>query len=238
MADELFTILGQVGAIAILGGIGAALYRRHFQLRWFIVALLLYVIYDVLLTRGLFLIPSLPADSDWNWLGKVMSLAGMLIVASLPHFGFKKIGLALPQRANVTTPIVVLLVLLGLFAYLAVSDDSGVADLETIVFQWTMPSFDEEIFYRGVLLLAMNEAFARRATILGAPIGYGGLLTSVLFGLAHSLSFANGGFEFDLFSFLITGVPSLILLWLRERTGSLLLPIIGHCASNGLFTIL
>ncbi len=66
-----------------------------------------------------------------------------------------------------------------------VSNSSETADFETIAFQWTMPSIDEELFYRGVLLLMMNEAFTRRVTILGAPIGYGGLLTSLLFGLAQ-----------------------------------------------------
>ena len=238
MIDEIFTVLGQVGVIAAFGAIGAALYRRDFHLGWFIVALALYILYDGLLTRVFFAIPNFPVESSWNWLGKAMSFAGMLAVALLPMFGFRKVGLTFTQRRSFRTPLVVFLGLMGLFAYLAISDANEMADIETIAFQWTMPSVDEELFYRGVLLLMMNEAFTRRASILGAAIGYGGLLTSVLFGLAHGFGYSEGSFYFDPVTFAITGIPSLILLWLRERTGSLLLPMLGHSASNGLFTVI
>ena len=238
MIDEIYTVLGQVGIIAVFGAIGAALYRRDFHLGWFIVALALYVLYDGLLTRVFFAIPNLPVELSWNWLGKVMSFVGMLVVASLPMFGYRRVGLTLTQRPGFRTPLVVFLGLMGLFVYLAISDASGMADIETIAFQWTMPSLDEELFYRGVLLLMMNEAFTRRVSILGAAIGYGGLLTSLLFGLAHGFGYSEGSFYFDPITFAVTGIPSLVLLWLRERTGSLLLPMLGHSASNGLFTVI
>ncbi len=125
----------------------------------------------------------------------------------------------------------------ALFFYMAISGADGRDDWETVAFQWTMPGLDEEVFYRGVLLVAMNEAFAKRISILGAPIGFGGLLTSALFGLAHGLSFGPGGFEFELGFFLMTGGPSILLLWMREKTGSILLPVIAHNIANGAFTM-
>lgn len=238
MINEIFTILGQVGVLAALGAIGAALYRRDFHLGWFVSALALYVLYDGLLTRFFFEIPNFPLESSWNWLGKVMSIFGMLAVASLPMFGFRRVGLTFTQRPNFRTPLIVFLGLMGLFAYLAIADSNEMSDIEAIVFQWSMPSVDEELFYRGVLLLMMNEAFTRRASIFGASIGYGGLLTSLLFGLAHGFGYSEQSFHFDPMIFAITGIPSLVLLWLRERTDSLLLPMLGHSASNGLFTII
>ena len=238
LQHELLTVLGQVGVIAAFGLAGALLWRRDFHWRWFIAALLLYVLYDALLTRAFFAIPAFPVAANWNWLGKFMSLIGMLIIAALPVFGYRRVGLTMRQQAGFRTPLLVFLGLLAVFACLAIVDTGKVTDIETIAFQWTMPSFDEELFYRGVLLLAMNEAFTRRAQLLGAPIGYGGLLTSLLFGLAHGFGYADGGFFFEPAIFALTGVPSLILLWLRERTGSLLLPMLAHSASNGLFTVL
>ena len=237
MISELFTVGGQLGTVAVFGLVGAGLFWRSFRWGWFIAALALYVLYDGLLTRLFFSIPNLPADSSWNWLGKAMSLGGMLVIASLPVFGFRKVGLTLKQRPGFRTPLIVFLVLMGLIAYFAATDATGRADLETIAFQWTMPSFDEELFYRGVLLLAMNEAFTERVSVLGAPIGYGGLLTSLMFGLAHGFSYSGGSFELDAITIAVTGIPSLLLLWLRERTGSLVLPVLGHSASNGLFTV-
>ncbi len=238
MNDELFTVLGQVGVIAAFGLLGAALHRRDFQWRWFVAALVLYIVYDGLLTRVFFTIPNWPLEANWNWLGKTMSLIGMLMVASLPMFGFRKIGLTLSHKPGLRTPLIVFSGLMAVFVYLAVSDPGETADIETILFQWTMPSFDEELFYRGVLLLAMNEAYSRRVKILGAGIGYGGLLTSLLFGLAHGFGYSDGSFYVEPMIVAMTGIPSLILLWLRERTGSLLLPMLGHCASNGLFTVI
>lgn len=233
MANEFILALGQTGVIAVLGVIGALLFRKSFRLSWFICALALYVLYDFLLTRAFFAIPHLPEGADWNWLGKIMSLAGMLIVAALPMFGYARAGLTLKQNRNSWPAYLLFVALSALFFYFAIAGADGRDDWETIAYQWTMPGLDEEVFYRGVLLLAMNEAFARRISILGAPIGYGGLLTSVLFGLAHGLSYGSGGFDFDPMTFAMTGGPSLLLLWIREKTGSVLLPIIAHNIANG-----
>ena len=238
MIDELWLVAGQVAIIAVLGAAGALLFRRSFRLSWFLGALALYVLYDGLLTRGFHLIPNLPASADWNWLGKAMSLTGSLAIAALPAFGYARSGLTLRQKPGWPVALGVLAALSALFFYLAISGADGKPDsAETIAFQWTMPGLDEEVFYRGVLLLAMNEAFRAKVPILGAGIGFGGLLTSVLFGLAHALDYDAKGYSFDAMTFALTGGPSLILLWLRERTGSVLLPIIGHNIANGASTL-
>ena len=236
MADELVLTLAHLGFIAALGLVGAALLPGRFRPGWFLAALGLYALYNWLLTRFYFALPNLEG-ADWNWFGKALSLVGMLIVASLPVFGWRRCGLTLHQKRGTWAAWLVLAAFSLLFVYLAISDGEGAADWETIAFQWTMPGLDEEVFYRGVLLMAMNEAFSSRYRILGAPIGYGGLLTSVLFGLAHALDYGGGSLSFDGMSFLITGVPSLLLLWLRERTGSVLLPIIAHNIANGASTV-
>jgi len=60
---------------------------------------------------------------------------------------------------------------------------------------------------------------------------------TLLFGMVHALMFKDGAISFDAITFLITGGPSLILLWMREKTGSLLLPALAHNVSNGVFTL-
>lgn len=238
MFDEAMLVLGQIGVVAVLGGLGAVLFRRSFQWRWFAGALALYFLYDFLLTRGFYLIPSLPEGASWNWLGKAMSLAGMLAIAALPVMGWRRCGITLKQGEGWLRAFVVFVVLSAVVFYFAVTTGDGAPDdAETIAYQWTMPGLDEEVFYRGVLLLAMNEAFRARANILGAPIGYGGLLTSVLFGLAHGMDFGAQGFSFDAMTFAMTGAPALILLWMRERSGSVVIPILAHNVVNGAFTL-
>lgn len=235
--NEMLTVASQLGVVIALGLVGAGLFRKSFSAKWFAAGLFLYVFYDFLLTRGFFLLPDLFPDASWNWTGKLMSIAGVLAVCAIPASGWQRAGITLRQGKGSIAAAIVLALLGGLFFYLAISNPDGRDDPETIAFQWTMPGLDEEIFYRGLFLLAMNEAFSARARILGAPIGYGGLIATVLFGLAHGLAYESGGILFDAIAFAMTGGPALILLWLRERTGSVLMPIIGHNIANGASTL-
>ncbi|MDP1554861.1 MAG: CPBP family intramembrane metalloprotease [Hyphomonas sp.] len=236
--DELVRTLIETGILAGLGLLGAVFFRNSFRWRWLAAAILLNLAYQALLTRGFWLIPDPFTGADWNWAGKLAALAGTLAVMSLPAFGWKRCGLTLDQGPRWGGAIVMFAGLAVLFFGLALSGADGRPDsLETIAFQWTMPGLDEELFYRGTLLLALNEAFRAKTNALGAPIGYGGLLATVLFGLTHALGYKAGAVDFDLMTFAMTGVPALLLLWLRERTGSLLLPVLGHNIANGASTL-
>jgi membrane protease YdiL (CAAX protease family) len=235
---ELIRTLIETGILAGLGLLGAVFFRAGFRWKWLVAALVLNLAYQALLTRGFWMIPDPFPAADWNWAGKLAAVAGTLLVMSLPAFGWKRCGMTLDQGPRWGGAFVMFAGLSVLFFGLALSGADGKPDdLETIAFQWTMPGLDEELFYRGTLLLALNEAFRPKANVLGAPMGYGGLLTSVLFGLTHALGYEAGAVDFDLMTFAMTGVPAMLLLWIRERTGSLLLPVIGHNIANGASTL-
>ncbi len=231
---------GQAAILLVVGLAFAVPARRNFYAAWFGLALATLILYELLLTRFFGLIPSWPPGADWNWLGKVLSFSGMLMVAAAPIYGWARCGVTLDHRKGAWIGYAFLAVLCAWLFYAAWSGGGdaggGRADWETFAFQWTMPGLDEELFYRGVLLLALNEAFRARWTLLGARIGYGGLLTVIAFGLAHALDY-DKGYTVDLVAFLETGPPSLILLWLREKTGNLIAPVIAHNAANGAFTL-
>ena len=127
--------------------------------------------------------------------------------------------------------------LVAVFLSAAIYYGDGRASADTIAFRWTIPGIAGGIFYRGVLLYALSEAFTARARVLGAPTGWGGILATVLFGLIHSLSYGSDGLSFDAVAFALTGPPALIALWMRERTGSVLAPIVAHNVANGAFTL-
>ncbi|MEE4207764.1 MAG: CPBP family intramembrane glutamic endopeptidase, partial [Parvularcula sp.] len=118
-----------------------------------------------------------------------------------------------------------------------VADGIQPSNAETIAFQLIVPGLDEELFYRGLLLVALNEAFAGRVNVFGAPIGWGGVATAVLFGVVHGCSWDGGHFDLGVEAMLWAGVPGILLLWLRERTGSLVLPFVAHNLANGLPTL-
>ena len=237
MSDGLISILTICGGLLLAGAMLGLIDRRNFAPKWLLVAMGLFFVNDAALTRVYGTLPDV-IGGDWNWVGKGLALVITLAVASHPAFGWERSGLTLKQKpGTMLSAMVISAVLVALFTYFALSSDEGAASAETVAFQLTMPGLEEEPFFRGVLLLALNEAFRGRFKVLGIEWGWGAFISSALFGMTHAFGFEDGAFSFDLMTFLLTGLPALILVWLRERTGSLLLPILLHNFGNsiGLF---
>jgi CAAX protease family protein len=203
-----------------------------------LLAVLMVLLHELLLTRFWWQLPFAAAEGEWNWGGKLLALSATIMVASAPNFGWRRTGLTLRQAPG-SWPAWVLAFAIILYACVgdAIGSDGKPADLNTIVFMWTMPGLEEEIFFRGVLLVSMNEAFASRRRIMGAEMGWGALLTSILFGAVHGISYSDGEVALALGPILWTFVLALLLVWVRERTGSLLAPILCHSALGGFRTL-
>ena len=229
--DPVVSILAIVAILLAIGTLAGLLDRAAFRPRWLLLGGALIVLNDVALTNLYGLVPDVLGGA-WNWQGKLLALAATLAVAGA--IGWRESGLTLRQRKE-GRPLTwtVFILAAALFAGLALMSEGEGADAETLVFQWTMPGLEEEAFYRGILLLAFDRALGMRR-MLGTELGWGGLLVTLAFGLAHAFSIDSGVVEFDPLSFALTAIPSLILLWLRARTGSIVLPVIAHNLANGL----
>lgn len=229
-------IIASGATLAILLGIGfglGLLARSNFSPSWLLGASALVAINDFLLTRGWGLLPDLAGDSNWNWMGKIIALVASLVIAAHPAIGWSRAGLTFRQNPNgrgLTYAVMALTALL--FAALALSQPNEPVDADTLAFQLTMPGLEEETFYRGLLLFALNEAFRGRWRIVGIDLGWGGIISTILFGLTHALGYSDGAFSFDAMTMAMTGIPALILLWVRERTGSVVWPVILHNFAN------
>ena len=237
MSDALISVLAIVGGLLVLGLVLGFADRKNFRPTWLFVGAGLVLVNDAALTRFYGVLPDF-AGGEWNWTGKIVALIITLLVAAHPAFGWERSGLTVKQKPGSLMPaLLASLLILAVYLFFALAGDDDPASTETIAFQLTMPGLEEEPFYRGVLLLALYEAFRGRVRALGIHWGWGALLSSALFGMTHAFGFGDGAFHFDLVTFLLTGGPSLILVWMRERTGSLLLPILIHNLGNsiGLF---
>lgn len=220
--------------LLVAGGAIGLIDRKSFSWRWLVVAAGLVAIDDALLTHGWGLLPDL-VGGRWNWEGKLLALAATLAIAALPAFGWRRVGLTLAQKKEGrAVTYVVALLLCALFAGLALMQPTEPLDGETLAFQLTMPGLEEEAYYRGTLLIALDQAFRGRVRVLGADWGWGALLSCALFGLAHGFGYDDGAFSFDWLTFAVTGGPALILVWVRARTGSLLLPVLLHNFANSI----
>ena len=229
------SLVGLGGALAILllvgGAIGCAS-RRHFDWRWLGFAALLVAVNDACLTRIYGLLPDV-IGGDWNWQGKLLAIGVTLAIAAMPAFGWRRCGLTVAQEPGslkASLPIVALYC--AFFIVLALAFPSEGADAEEISFQLTLPGLEEEPFYRGILLFALDRSFTGRHRFLGVDWGWGAALSCMLFGMAHAFGFSDGHFSFDVVTMALTALPAFIAVWLRLRTGSVLLPILLHNLGN------
>jgi len=232
--NGLIGLCGVLGLLLSVAGLIGAADRKRFSLRWLLVAAVLVAANDALLTRGYGLLPNLLAG-DRNWDGKLLALAGTLAIASLPAFGWRRTGLTLAQEPGswkASVPVAALYCAFFLALALVFPDEPPTG--EEIAFQLTLPGLEEELFYRGVLLFALDRAFTARFRFLGVDWGWGAVLSCLLFGLAHAFGFSDGGFSFDPIIMALTAAPSFIAVWLRLRTRSVLLPILLHNFGNSI----
>lgn len=233
--NSLIGLGGTLTLLLLAGAIIGILDHKRFSPRWLFVAALLVTINDALLTRFWGAMPDLLPASDWNWQGKLLALAATLAIASLPFFGWRRTGLTLEQAAgSVKASLPVMVLYCAFFVTIALVFSNGNATGEDIAFQLTMPGLEEEPFYRGILLFALDRAFTSRVRFLGVDWGWGAVLSCLLFGMTHAFGFSDAQFHFDATTMALTALPSALAVWLRLRTRSVLLAILMHNFGNSI----
>ena len=235
--DGSIALAGILLLLLAAGGVLGLASRKNFNPLWLLIAALLVAVNDALLTNAYGLLPNM-IGGEWNWQGKILALAATLAIASLPAFGWRAVGLTIRQNAgSLVSAIPVALLYCAFFLAIDLAFGGSPGTGEETAFQLTMPGLEEEPFYRGILLFALDRAFTGRVRFLGVDWGWGALLSCAVFGLAHAFGYSDGAFSFDPMYMALTAIPSLLAVWLRLRTGSLLLPILLHNFGNsiGLF---
>ena len=182
-------------------------------------------------------LPQLPLH--WNWPGKLFELLLCIITLSLlirfwgwnrEQFGLKLSFLPGTAKAVIRFVFPLLLVELVALWYMIPAE---IPRFEDHVFQLTAPGLTEELAFRGILLALLDKAFSGRVKILGADLGWGAVVTSLLFGLVHGLDIGtNFNVSLNLGPMVIPLLGGFVIAWCRARSGTLLLPILLHSGMN------
>jgi membrane protease YdiL (CAAX protease family) len=176
----------------------------------------------------LLLMSRLPIFSnlEWNWTGKAFAIVISLTFIGLwQGIGWNEIGFAGLRKGSWLPFLGLALLWLSLSGLQSVE---GSTKIESLLFNLTMPAIDEEIVFRGIILSLFNRAFGTPWKVLGASVGWGWIISSVLFGLVHGVGFDQSQFQFSIAPIIFTGIGGLIMGWARERTGSLYPPMVLH----------
>lgn len=169
----------------------------------------------------------------WNWQNKVLWLLALTVtVAVWRQLTWRQVGVRIPDPGWWRP---VMGVVVGAVVVQAVTGPMGQLDptAETLAYQALIPGLDEELLFRGVLLVLLDRALVGRRAMWGGHVGWGVPITTLLFGLVHGLALEPGfGVSVDPASIVATGFIGAILVWVRVRTDSLLPAILLHNAIN------
>ena len=234
--DKALLTAGVLIVPTVLLVVGFRLYGRKVELVplfWAGFACLVYFL--LLRSRGVIPNPVFMDELTLNWFGKALSIAGTVaMLYLLPRVGFRAAGLTWKQDKGSLSPVIrtgglVLLLTTGGAFLVSSSPDTSP---EHLLWQATMPGLDEELFFRGLLLLLLHQAFGKDLKVWGADTGWGLWLVTAVFGLLHGVTVESGDLQVDLWVIVSTGFIGFVVTWMRDRTGSLVAPVLFHNAIN------
>lgn len=166
----------------------------------------------------------------WNWIGKSCALAfSLMIIMALPKLR-AELGFTLIQKSNsVKKSLSAITILFFSAICLSFNQENISFDVKTLLFQLTMPSLDEELAYRSILLFLLLKGLCINSKTLFNPAT---ILITLLFGTIHGIHYSNDSLNIDPLAFLITTAIGSVLMYIRLLSGSIVFPIIGHSVFN------
>ena len=108
-----------------------------------------------------------------------------------------------------------------------------------LIFESIIVGISEEIVFRGLVYGTLSPYFSNKVKI-GFSISYAGIISAVFFAIAH-IGFQISPFSITAFApmqIFIAFALGIFYAVLREKTGSLLGPILAHNISDGWLSIL
>lgn len=167
---------------------------------------------------------------SWNWDGKIYGIIWGIVAYFIfrDQFSENKFFTFKQNRDGLKPAIWAAVLVIGIPTLLGALNTKEF-NLETLLFQITMPGFDEEIMFRGVLLGLMCSCLRNDGPTWRNPAN---LITSVLFGLVHALTVNDVSISFSLSSFIWTGMIGYGLGYMTLKTRSILLAIVAHNLCN------
>lgn len=216
-----------------------AIWRTHSTNRKLIIMVAILLFVDNALQR----IPKMLffAGLYWPWQGKILEILWPFLFILVYHrLSFSEIGITLKLNSGSLRGIVLMALLLVLLPTVIGIPFGGrlPANIETLLFEMTMPGIGEELVFRGVFQSLLNRAFGKPRTIWNAQVGWGLILTALLFGAMHLVSIGKTGvIHFHIGHMLSALGIGLALGWIRERGGSLLPCVVLHNLNDTLIVV-
>ncbi len=210
-------------AIALAAALLLVSWRDAQRRAWALVAISGAVLYLALRALPQLLAAGRVPGVQWNWGGHLLALGGMLVLAFLlvrkAGLSPRELGFAAPDHLGVAALVCATALLASALLQTIGAGRTEPIPMSTWLFESTMPGLAEEVAFRGVLLAAAERAAPARRMIGGIPVSAGAALLTAAFVGLH-------GFGIGVLVSVLPG--ALLYLWLRLRTGSVVVSIVAH----------
>jgi membrane protease YdiL (CAAX protease family) len=177
---------------------------------------------------------------SWNWNGKLYASIWAIICYYLfRRFFIENDFFSIKQeRKNIKITLIVSMIAVFITSiYSFLFADKLEFDIETLLFQLTMPGIDEEILFRCILLGILISCLKEKLFFSNKHLAI--LLVSILFCNGHSLFLDSSySLSFSIEDFIITGLMSYVLGWISVKSKSIFIPILVHNISNFLWDLI
>lgn len=243
MTSDLFlTMLIWWAPILLMVGLLRATGKVELSPLWLLASIGIYAAYAMMVFSGIKIpgVETMFVDQKYNWSGKILAISTSIImlvalIKSSPVLSFADAGVTLKQNAGSFGPsLVVMAMMIGFIVGLQLLVNDGTnLNAETLIYQATIPGLDEELMFRGILLLTLSLAVTGQTwTVKGATVHWGAIVATLFFAWGHSVFIVDGAVQADVVAMVITGLLGAALMWIRLRTGSIVMPIVAHNATN------
>lgn len=228
-------IIGEALALALLCAVAGMFARDRVQWKWILGAVGLLLGQKFLLFLAMQLGPDV-IGGRYNWEGKIVALGFLLAVGFMVFrddrkewgWSLEQDGPA-PRAGLIAAACIAVATVLFMGLYFPGTKSEPMADW---MYQLTMPSLQEELFYRGLLLFMLMRAFPSRSKLLGVPMGWAAAIVTVQFYLAHVLQVTPDWQVAVNWADFLSLIMGGLWVYVRLATGSLLFPILLHSLSN------
>ncbi|BAO76562.1 CPBP family intramembrane glutamic endopeptidase [Winogradskyella sp. PG-2] len=208
------------------------IYRNKVNWKWIGLAVGIFLLHKIVLFLGVDgtypdLIPG-----RYNWEGKIAAII-FLIFCSYILFPKKhgEWGLRLSQngiakKAGIVATIFTALIAVGLAWFYFSGIKKG--DVSDWLYQLSMPGIEEEIYYRGIMLLILDRAFLQKWKFAKVNWSWGAIIMIGMFYFTHVIHVDSNWNTVIIWGDFLPGFYGLLLMYIRLATGSLVFPIILH----------
>ncbi|WP_277050704.1 CPBP family intramembrane glutamic endopeptidase [Ruania albidiflava] len=174
-----------------------------------------------------------------NWQGKLVDLLWVSILfAMLWRWARDEARLTWRIRpGSGRWALIVIGAVFGVFVgltLLAVATDPEIhetVDADQLLYNTTIPNLTEELIWRAAMLAVLDRAYGTPWRLAGAPVGWGLVVTSVIFGVVHLILLSpSGEFSLNIGGGIFAAVMGVAMAWIWAYTRSVWPAFLLHCA--------